>query len=131
MGMRSWKRRHMVQSFGPLRFEDDPLKAAADGRPVMVWAGRETGGLRAACDGAKRPLHRVEDGFLGKMADPQVRRGGGNAQMLGVETGHDPKQRALAGPRVAREQDAALPPGSRDERGVQRGPRGARDQLGE
>jgi capsular polysaccharide export protein len=64
MGMRSWKRRHMVQTFGPLRFEDDPVKAAADGRPVMVWAGRETGGLRAACEAAKRSLHRVEDGFL-------------------------------------------------------------------
>ncbi|BDW86327.1 capsular polysaccharide biosynthesis protein [Roseicyclus marinus] len=64
VGMRAWKRRHLVQTFGPLRFEDDPVKAAADGRPVMVWAGRETGGLRRACEGAKRSLHRVEDGFL-------------------------------------------------------------------
>ncbi|MDG3041903.1 capsular polysaccharide biosynthesis protein [Roseicyclus marinus] len=64
VGMRAWKRRHMVQSFGRLRFEDDPEKAAADGRPVMVWAGRETKALRAACHAAKRPLHRVEDGFL-------------------------------------------------------------------
>ncbi|PWK60931.1 capsular polysaccharide biosynthesis protein [Roseicyclus mahoneyensis] len=64
VGMRAWKRRHMVQSFGRLRFEDDPDKAAADGRPVMVWAGRETPELRAACSAAKRPLCRVEDGLL-------------------------------------------------------------------
>ena len=64
VGMRAWKRRHMVQTFGRLRFEDDPERAAADGRPVMVWAGRETPELRAACAAAKRPLHRVEDGFL-------------------------------------------------------------------
>ncbi|WP_439138611.1 capsular polysaccharide biosynthesis protein [Roseicyclus sp.] len=63
-GMRAWKRRHLVQSFGPMRFTDDPAKAVADGRPVMVWAGRETPALVAACAGAKRPLHRVEDGFL-------------------------------------------------------------------
>jgi capsular polysaccharide export protein len=63
-GMRAWKRRHLVQTFGPMRFTDDPEKAAADGRPVMVWAGRETPALVAACAAAKRPLHRVEDGFL-------------------------------------------------------------------
>jgi capsular polysaccharide export protein len=64
VGMRAWKRRHLVQTFGPMRFIDDPEKAAADGRPVMVWAGRETPALVAACAAAKRPLHRVEDGFL-------------------------------------------------------------------
>ena len=64
VGMRAWKRRHMVQTFGRLRFTDDSAKAAADGRPVMVWAGRETDALRDACAGAKRPLRRVEDGFL-------------------------------------------------------------------
>ncbi len=64
VGMRAWKRRHLTQFFGPMRFTDDPAKAAADGRPVMVWAGRETPALVAACAGAKRPLHRVEDGFL-------------------------------------------------------------------
>ncbi len=64
VGMRAWKRRHMVQSFGRLRFEEDPVKAAADGRPVMVWAGRATPALRGACATANRPLHLVEDGFL-------------------------------------------------------------------
>ncbi|MBF9047718.1 capsular polysaccharide biosynthesis protein [Rhodobacterales bacterium LSUCC0031] len=64
VGMRAWKRRHLTQFFGPMRFTDDPAKAAADGRPVMVWASRETAALRAACAEAKRPLHRVEDGFL-------------------------------------------------------------------
>ncbi|NKX43423.1 capsular polysaccharide biosynthesis protein [Roseicyclus persicicus] len=64
VGMRAWKRTHLTASFGPMRFEDDPAKAAADGRPVLVWAGRETPALAAACRLAKRPLHRVEDGFL-------------------------------------------------------------------
>jgi capsular polysaccharide export protein len=64
VGMRAWKRRHMVQSFGRMRFEEDPGKAAGDGRPVMVWAGRETPALRDACAAAGRPLQRVEDGFL-------------------------------------------------------------------
>ncbi|WP_213685771.1 capsular polysaccharide biosynthesis protein [Roseicyclus sp.] len=64
VGMRAWKRRHLTQFFGPMRFTDDPAKAAADGRPVMVWTSRATPALRAACDVAKRPLHRVEDGFL-------------------------------------------------------------------
>jgi capsular polysaccharide export protein len=64
VGMRAWKRRHLVQAFGRLRFEDDPGKAAADGRPVMVWAGRETDTLRTACAASQRPLQRVEDGVL-------------------------------------------------------------------
>jgi capsular polysaccharide export protein len=68
VGMRSWKRTHLNAAFGAmggkLRFEDDAATAAADGRPVMVWAGKETEALTAACRLAKRPLHRVEDGFL-------------------------------------------------------------------
>jgi len=68
VGMRSWKRTHLGQTFGKtggtLRYEEDAAKAAADGRPVMVWAGRETEALASACKRAKRPLHRVEDGFL-------------------------------------------------------------------
>ena len=64
VGMRAWKRRHLTQFFGPMRFTDDTTIAAADGRPVMVWAGRETPALVAACADAKRPLHRLEDGFL-------------------------------------------------------------------
>jgi hypothetical protein len=38
VGMRAWKRRHLTRTFGPMRFEDDPDKAAADGRPVTVMA---------------------------------------------------------------------------------------------
>lgn len=64
VGMRVWKRGHLTRFFGRVRFEDDAEKAAADGRPVMVWAGRETPALRDACAAAKRVLHRVEDGFL-------------------------------------------------------------------
>ena len=64
VGMRAWKRRHLTQFFGPMRFTDDTATAAADGRAVMVWAGRETPALVAACADAKRPLHRLEDGFL-------------------------------------------------------------------
>ncbi|MBF9061312.1 capsular polysaccharide biosynthesis protein [Rhodobacterales bacterium HKCCSP123] len=68
VGMRSWKRTHLGQFFGgmggSLRYEEDAATAAADGRPVMVWAGRDTDVLNAACALAKRPLHRVEDGFL-------------------------------------------------------------------
>lgn len=64
VGMRAWKRRHLVQFFGPMRFTDDLATAAADGRPVMVWASRETQALQQACADAKRPLHRLEDGFL-------------------------------------------------------------------
>ena len=64
VGMRAWKRRHLTQFFGPMRFTDDTTTAAADGRAVMVWAGRETPAIVAACADAKRPLHRLEDGFL-------------------------------------------------------------------
>ena len=64
VGMRAWKRRHLTQFFGPMRFTDDTTTAAADGRAVMVWAGREPPALVAACADAKRPLHRLEDGFL-------------------------------------------------------------------
>jgi capsular polysaccharide export protein len=68
VGMRIWKRRHLAASFGrmggALRFEDDAGRAAADGRPVMVWAGRDSPALSGACARAKRPLRRVEDGFL-------------------------------------------------------------------
>jgi capsular polysaccharide export protein len=68
VAMRSWKRTHLGQTFGQmggtLSYEEDAAKAAADGRPVMVWAGKETEALASACKLAKRPLHRVEDGFL-------------------------------------------------------------------
>ncbi len=60
IGMRAWKRRHLTQFFGPLRFATDP----AGNGPVMVWASQETATLREACATAKQPLLRVEDGFL-------------------------------------------------------------------
>ncbi len=57
--MRLWKRKPLNTVFGrykPVRFEDDPARARAAGRPWMVWAGRATMGHRDAV--------RVEDGFL-------------------------------------------------------------------
>ena len=63
-GMRLWKRKPLQQVFGrqkPLIFEDDPARAsaraAATGRGLLVWAGKED----AAHQGQVR---RVEDGFL-------------------------------------------------------------------
>jgi capsular polysaccharide export protein len=68
VGMRAWKRGPLQKVFatnGPaLRFEETPARAVAHGRPVMVWAGKETEALRQACDRAALPLSRVEDGFL-------------------------------------------------------------------
>jgi capsular polysaccharide export protein len=68
LGMRAWKRGPLQKVFaanGPaLRFEDAPDRAVARGRPVMVWAGKETDALREACNRADLPLQRVEDGFL-------------------------------------------------------------------
>lgn len=67
-GMRGWKRGPLQRVFaanGPaLRFEDAPDRAVSHGRPVMVWAGKETDALREACNRADLPLLRVEDGFL-------------------------------------------------------------------
>lgn len=65
LGMRGWKRGPLRAAFGRhgrLDFATDPARAAADGRPVLVWAGRETEAIRTACAG--RTLLRVEDGFL-------------------------------------------------------------------
>ncbi|MEJ6389651.1 capsular polysaccharide biosynthesis protein [Gymnodinialimonas ulvae] len=67
LGMRSWKKGHLRRFFGQygkLEFEDQPFRAARDGRSVMVWAGRETPELRETCHAAGRALRRVEDGFL-------------------------------------------------------------------
>ena len=66
VGMRAWKRRHLKAQFGQagrMRFTDAD-RAPRDGRPVLVWAGRETDTLRHACAAADRPLIRVEDGFI-------------------------------------------------------------------
>ncbi len=68
VGMRAWKRRHLQAFYGSqgqrLRFSEAPEAAAQPGKPVMVWAGRETEALRHACLSAAVPLSRVEDGFL-------------------------------------------------------------------
>ncbi|SFP71512.1 capsular polysaccharide biosynthesis protein [Tranquillimonas alkanivorans] len=64
-GMRLWKRGHLQKVFGRhtrLSFRDAPAAASAradrTGRPLMVWAGKETDAHRAA------RIVRVEDGFL-------------------------------------------------------------------
>ncbi len=69
VGMRLWKRRPLQKVFGAerrMRFEDDPARAralaGAEGRRLMVWAGKETPEL--AEGPLLRPLLRVEDGFL-------------------------------------------------------------------
>lgn len=68
MGMRAWKRAPLQKVFGrtgpALRFASSAEHAVRPGRPVLVWAGKETEDLRAACDRAALPLARVEDGFL-------------------------------------------------------------------
>ena len=69
LGMRLWKRSHLQQAFGRqkrLVFATDipraVRRAQADGRSLMVWAGRGTDGLERASEGIT--LRRVEDGFL-------------------------------------------------------------------
>ncbi|WP_212523980.1 capsular polysaccharide biosynthesis protein [Actibacterium sp. MT2.3-13A] len=70
-GMRLWKRGALQGFFGGTRrviFDERPVRAvaraAAKGRGVLVWAGRETEPLRRAAQAAGVPLFRVEDGFL-------------------------------------------------------------------
>ena len=65
-GMRLWKRQRLQAVFGEskaLRFRDDlavaDRLAAATGRGLMIWAGKEPAGFRP-----KAPCLRVEDGFL-------------------------------------------------------------------
>lgn len=61
LGMRSWKKGHLKAGFGqhgPLTFADTP----APPQPTIIWAGRETPEIAAAC--ADAPLLRMEDGFL-------------------------------------------------------------------
>ncbi|ABD56337.1 capsular polysaccharide biosynthesis protein [Jannaschia sp. CCS1] len=61
IGMSRWKRGHLRAGFGqhgPLDFADQPVA----GRPTLVWAGKETSELQAACGDAH--LLRMEDGFL-------------------------------------------------------------------
>ena len=67
VGMRLWKRGHLQQVFGTerrLRFAGDPVKAVAlahaEGRSLLVWAGKE--GPELVAQGL--PVRRVEDGFL-------------------------------------------------------------------
>ncbi len=64
-GMRLWKRGHLRRAFGAIQFEDNAARAvdraAQEGKPLMVWAGKVTPEISAS---AKGPLHRIEDGFL-------------------------------------------------------------------
>ena len=69
MGMRLWKRPHLQRFFGAekrLRFEDDPARAIhrakAEGRDLLVWAGKEDEGLSQLA--GEIAAARVEDGFL-------------------------------------------------------------------
>ena len=69
IGMRLWKRAHLQRTFGRqkrLVFANDAARAEkrakAEGRDLMVWAGRETDQLRDLAAG--QVLRRVEDGFL-------------------------------------------------------------------
>jgi capsular polysaccharide export protein len=67
VGMRAWKRPHHAAIFGrwgEIAHVEDVSRAAEDGRPVQVWASRESPELARACDRAGRPLLRVEDGFV-------------------------------------------------------------------
>ncbi|MEO0387221.1 MAG: capsular polysaccharide biosynthesis protein, partial [Pseudomonadota bacterium] len=72
VGMKPWKHapigRFLEGPAGKPRFENAPARAAAlakqAGREVVVWAGKETEALRAACAQASVPLRRMEDGFL-------------------------------------------------------------------
>ncbi len=63
LGMRMWKRRRLQAVFGrerPLLFQDNPARAVAQaqGRGLLVWAGKEPGRLTHPM------IRRVEDGFL-------------------------------------------------------------------
>jgi len=64
LGMRLWKRGRLQAVFGrekPLIFADTPDRAVAltaEGRGLLVWAGKELPGLTAPV------IRRVEDGFL-------------------------------------------------------------------
>lgn len=71
LGMRLWKRAGLQRFYGrerPLRFVAEPARAVAlaraEGRALMVWAGRMPEGLTSAAAGAGLPVHRVEDGLL-------------------------------------------------------------------
>ncbi|MCC6305736.1 MAG: capsular polysaccharide biosynthesis protein [Rhodobacteraceae bacterium] len=71
LGMRAWKRPHLRRFFGrhrPLVFARGEAaaaaRAAAGGRGLIVWAGRESPGLAAAAAARGLPLLRIEDGFL-------------------------------------------------------------------
>jgi capsular polysaccharide export protein len=66
LGFSDWKHAHHRAFFGgkSVTFARDVARAVEDGRPVQVWAGRESDILREAARRANRPLFRVEDGFL-------------------------------------------------------------------
>ena len=108
---------------------------AVDGVDLLLDAGELVGGLVAVVhrqlveaveqradlgdpvlDVALDVLGRVELGLLLEQADGRVRRQLGHAVELGVEPGHDPQQRRLAGAVVAEHAD--LRPGQERQRDV-------------
>lgn len=71
LGMRLWKRAGLQRFFGAsrrMRFAEAPARAiaqaSAEGRGLMVWAGKETPDLARAAQSAGLTLLRIEDGFL-------------------------------------------------------------------
>ncbi|MGC1429471.1 MAG: capsular polysaccharide biosynthesis protein [Albidovulum sp.] len=69
LGMKLWKRSHIQKAFGRSKrviFQNDPgravMAARAEGRGLLVWAGRESETMRTLAKDV--PLRRVEDGFL-------------------------------------------------------------------
>jgi capsular polysaccharide export protein len=68
VGIHAWKRTHHTAFFGGqggrIGYFENVEKAATDGRPVQVWANRESPELGRACARTGRALLRVEDGFL-------------------------------------------------------------------
>lgn len=66
LGMRLWKRGRLQRIFGrykPIRFADNAETAKASGKPVLVWAGKESAYI-AKSSGFTGTVRRVEDGFL-------------------------------------------------------------------
>ncbi|HEX9857675.1 MAG TPA: capsular polysaccharide biosynthesis protein, partial [Paracoccaceae bacterium] len=71
LGMRLWKRGRLQAVFGrekSLIFQDAPeralARAQAEGRGLLVWAGKDPAALAAPALPPSVPIRRVEDGFL-------------------------------------------------------------------
>lgn len=66
LGMKPWKRKHMTEIFGPMKFvnSEADIPAKVDDKPVLVWAKHATETLIARTRKNDTPIMRVEDGFL-------------------------------------------------------------------